>query len=147
MCRITARDRRTEARADVRTAVGERERLVDHRVHTLGDGEQRLVPHGSPQRMVNSSPPKRATESDGRERQPVADGREHLVAGGVAVGVVDPLEVVEVAEDHTDACPALRRELERDPEPVEEEPCGWGDPVIGSWIAWCAIAARSPCAR
>jgi hypothetical protein len=33
-------------------------------------------------------------------RQPRPHGPQHLVADGVAVRVVDPLEVVEIAEDH-----------------------------------------------
>jgi hypothetical protein len=33
-------------------------------------------------------------------RQPRPRGPQHLVADGVAVCVVDPLEVVEIAEDH-----------------------------------------------
>jgi hypothetical protein len=48
--------------------------------------------------MANSSPPMRATRSIGRtlSTSAVATALQHQVAGGMAVGVVDALEVVDV---------------------------------------------------
>ena len=53
------------------------------------------------QTTTNSSPPKRATRSPGPHRgaQPRRHLDEQLVAGGVAEGVVDDLEVVQVEEE------------------------------------------------
>ena len=52
----------------------------------------------SGRRIANSSPPSRASESDSRRRSPRTSGDllQHLVAGEVAEGVVDRLEVVDV---------------------------------------------------
>ena len=52
--------------------------------------------------IANSSPPKRATVSIGRMQSCSACGDvlEHQVAGRVAVGVVDALEVVDVDHQH-----------------------------------------------
>ena len=53
-------------------------------------------------RMANSSPPRRAATSSGAQAQPepLADRAQERVAGRVAEGVVDELEVVEVDEEH-----------------------------------------------
>ena len=58
----------------------------------------------SSSRMANSSPPSRAAVSPSRRQRwrRLATSDEHLVAGGVAQGVVDDLEVVDVHEQHED---------------------------------------------
>ena len=53
--------------------------------------------------------------------QPPAERREQLVAHGMAPGVVDLLEVVEVEEHDGQLGPRAAGSLERDPEPIEEQ--------------------------
>ena len=52
-------------------------------------------------RTANSSPPRRPSTSEGRRSAASVgrDGAQEVVAGGVAAGVVDALEVVEVEHD------------------------------------------------
>jgi hypothetical protein len=50
----------------------------------------------------NSSPPQAARHvpGPGRPAEPLGQGQQHLVAGGVAAGVVDLLEAVDVTLQH-----------------------------------------------
>jgi hypothetical protein len=50
----------------------------------------------------NSSPPQAARHvpGPGRPAEPLGQGQQHLVAGGVAAGVVDLLEAVDVTQQH-----------------------------------------------
>lgn len=90
----------------------------------LGDGHALLLGVGQvlaqDDELVAPETGDRVVRSDDR----LEAGRhldEHLVAGGVARGVVDGLEVVEVEEDHGGPRGAPAHGLERVLEPVEEE--------------------------
>ena len=80
-------------------------------------------------RMANSSPPSRATVSAARAQreEPLRRGDQQPVALRVAEAVVDPLEVVEVEEEHRD-----RMGLRAAPAPARGSPGrgrarGWRD--------------------
>ena len=79
----------------------DRERELEHVDEAPGDRDRvahvRLVVET---RIANSSPPSRAARSPSRIAvlDPVGDGDQELVAGGMAEGVVDDLEVVQVEE-------------------------------------------------
>ena len=96
-------------------------------------------------RTANSSPPWRAAVSDGRRASadPPGGDREDLVAAGVAVGVVEDLEVVEIDEEDRDlpagppdcgstACSTRSRKRTR-----------LARPVSPSWSAWWRISSYS----
>src|SRR4051794_20618174 len=53
--------------------------------------------------------------------QPAGDGAQQLVARGVAEGVVDGLEAIEVEEEDRDAARVAAEARHRLPEAVEEE--------------------------
>ena len=72
---------------------------------------------------TNSSPPRRADDVGvaARRRQARPQLHQHLVAHGVAVGVVDGLEVVEVDEQHRGLVAVGPRPLDGHPEVLLQE--------------------------
>ena len=70
----------------------------------------------------NSSPPQRTTPSAARttDARSVRDAAEQLVAGGVAVGVVDVLEAIEIAHRHRRHARVVLGQHEVEPAPVED---------------------------
>ncbi len=56
--------------------------------------------------------------------QPAGDLDQDLVAGGVAVGVVDCLEIVQVAEQHGDGRGLAQQPGQGNVEPASEQ-AGW----------------------
>jgi hypothetical protein len=77
---------------------------------------------------ANSSPPMRASVS--LPRSPCAHagkGFQHLVAGGMAIAIVDALEVIEIEQRHAAALP----------------PCGCLRPAHqGTGGGWAGLSAR-----
>ena len=73
--------------------------------------------------ITNSSPPTRATESPARstELSRAAASIEYRVTGGVSGGVVNPFEVVEVAEQNRDLAPVSIGAIERGADPFDEQ--------------------------
>ena len=73
--------------------------------------------------MANSSPPKRASVSVARRSsfEPARDLLDQLVAGRMAVGVVDVLEAVEVEEHHREPAAGAADPAELLVEPLAEE--------------------------
>ena len=74
--------------------------------------------------MTNSSPPTRAIESAGPQdgREPRRRFDQDGVTGVVAAGVVDLLEVVEVAEQEGDLAATALGSGDRGGDPIEEQP-------------------------
>ena len=94
---LAAGERRTGCASAPATRRGDRRRLAARSI--------------SSQRIANSSPPSRATVSAGRSdaAQALGDRDEQHVAGGVAEGVVDELEAVEVEAQHGERAARARR--------------------------------------
>ena len=102
-------------------------------------------PATSSQRTVNSSPPKRAIVSLGRSSRAQARGdvAQQAVAGGVAEGVVDELEAVEVDEQHRHAALAPARRGAAPARGGRGTASRLGRPVSESCSAWWASSASA----
>ncbi len=99
-------------------------------------------------RMANSSPPIRPIASPGRRfsRSRSASISRAGVAGGVAVGVVDPLEMVEV-EQRRGSMAGRRAAGAAHPSPAGGRRARLSRPVSGSVLAARAARPRASSAR
>ena len=98
------RDGDPDARADENLLALQRERLLEHLHDPVGDVRSldALPAVLQQDRELVPTQPGGGVGSSERFLQPVADLQQEPVAGGVAEGVVDRLEVVDVHEQHCD---------------------------------------------
>ncbi len=140
-------ERDADSGTDVVLLAGDDERPLERLDQAPGDGEGGIGGFEvvAEQRELVAAEASQRLGGAQRDLQPAGHRREQLVTGGVAEGVVDRLEVVEVDEEDGDRLVAAHQPGEGVLQPIEEQDAVGqaGERVVQRAMLGLALGARA----